>query len=128
MDLFQSCFFVQIPEGIRMALLYIHSNLDRPITLKELAEQACLNPSYFSTLFHRTMKQNPISYINSARIERAKLLLRSTDLPISQIALSLGFSQDLYFFRIFKQLTNETPNKYRSVSRQTRPVGSKNNG
>lgn len=119
-NMFQTCFFLQIPEGIRAALLYIHSNLDRPITLKELAAQACLNPSYFSTLFHKTMRQNPINYINSARIERAKLLLRNTDLPISQIALSLGFSQDLYFFRIFKQLTNETPNEYRSKFSQTK--------
>lgn len=113
-----SSFSQQMPAVVKEALLYIHSNLDHPLTLNELAEHTHLNPSYLSTLFHRVMRQSPISYVNSVRIERARILLRSTDWSISQIASSLGFSQDIYFYRLFKRLTHETPSEYRMTNRQ----------
>ena len=109
-----SSFSRQMPDGVKEALHYIHSNLDHPLSLNEIAEHIHLNPAYLSTLFRRVMNQSPISYINSVRIERAKLLLRSTDKSISEIAASLGFTQDIYFYRLFKQLAKVTPSEYRS--------------
>ena len=99
------------------ALHYIHSHLDHALSLNEIAEHIHLNPAYLSTLFRKVMDQSPISYINSVRIERAKLLLRSTEQSISEIAASLGFTQDIYFYRLFKQLTKVTPSEYRSSAR-----------
>lgn len=112
-----SSFSGQMPDGIKEALHYIHSNLDHPLSLNEIAEHIHLNPAYLSTLFRKVMNQSPISYINSVRIERAKLLLRSTDQSVSEIAASLGFTQDIYFYRLFKQLVKVTPNEYRSSAR-----------
>lgn len=109
-----SSFSRQMPDCVKEALHYIHSNLDHALSLNEIAEHIHLNPAYLSTLFRKVMNQSPISYINSVRIERAKLLLRSTDQPVSEIAASLGFTQDIYFYRLFKQLTKVTPNEYRS--------------
>lgn len=123
-----SSFSQQMPAGVKAALLYIHSNLDHPLTLHEIAEHTHLNPSYLSTLFHRVMRQSPISYVNSVRIERARILLRNTDLPISQIASSLGFSQDIYFYRLFKRLTHETPSEYRATYRKVRSMISESGG
>ena len=60
------------------------------------------------------MRQNLISYVNSVRIERARLLLRNTDQSVSRIAASLGFSQDIYFYRLFKRIARETPSEYRA--------------
>lgn len=114
-----SSFSRQMPDGVKEVLLYIHANLDHQLTLNELAEHTHLNPSYLSTLFHRVMRQSPISYVNSVRIERARILLRTTDLPISQISSSLGFSQDIYFYRLFKRLTNTTPSEYREAYSQS---------
>ena len=108
-----SSFSGQMPDGVKEALHYIHSNLDHPLSLNEIAEHIHLNPAYLSTLFRRVMNQSPISYINSVRIERAKLL-RSTNQSVSEIAASLGFTQDIYFYRLFKQLAKATPNEYRS--------------
>ena len=119
-----SSFSQQMPAGVTSALLYIHSNLDHPLTLHEIAEHTHLNPSYLSTLFHRVMRQSPISYVNSVRIERARILLRNTDLPVSQIASSLGFSQDIYFYRLFKRLSHETPSEYRAAYRHEKPGNS----
>lgn len=113
-----STFSSQMPAGVAAALLYIRDNLDHPLTLNEIAVHTHLNPSYLSTLFHKVMRQSLISYVNAVRIERARSLLRSTDLPVSQIASSLGFSQDIYFYRLFKRLTHETPSEYRASCRQ----------
>lgn len=119
-----SSFSRQMPDCVKEALHYIHSNLDHPLSLNEIAEHIHLNPAYLSTLFRRTMNQSPISYINSVRIERAKLLLRSTNQSISEIAASLGFAQDIYFYRLFKQLTKVTPSEYRaSAQRQDSKTG-----
>ncbi len=112
-----SSFSRQMPDCVKEALHYIHSNLDHALSLNEIAEHIHLNPAYLSTLFRKVMNQSPISYINSVRIERAKLLLRSTEQPISEIASSLGFTQDIYFYRLFKQLTKVTPSEYRSSAR-----------
>lgn len=112
-----SSFSKQMPDCVKEALHYIHSNLDHALSLNEIAEHIHLNPAYLSTLFRKVMDQSPISYINSVRIERAKLLLRSTEQSISEIAASLGFTQDIYFYRLFKQLTKVTPSEYRSSAR-----------
>lgn len=112
-----SSFSQQMPDAVKEAILYIYSNLDHPLTLNELAEHTHLNPSYLSTLFHRVMRQSPINFVNSVRIERARILLRTTDWSISQIASKLGFSQDIYFYRLFKKLTHETPSEYRAANR-----------
>ncbi len=114
-----SSFSEKMPVSITSALLYIHSNLDHPLTLNEIARHTHLNPSYLSTLFHKVMRLSPISYINSVRIERAKILLRSTDLPVSRVAAAIGFADDIYFYRLFKKTARETPNEYREHYRQT---------
>lgn len=108
-----SSFSGKMPRSITSALLYIHSNLDHPLTLNEIAAHIHLNPSYLSSLFHKVMRLSLISYINSVRIERAKTLLRNTDLSVNRIASALGFVQDIYFYRLFKQVVRETPNEYR---------------
>nr|WP_300675950.1 helix-turn-helix domain-containing protein [uncultured Acetatifactor sp.] len=113
-----SSFSSQMPDCVKETLHYIHSNLDHPLSLNEIAEHIHLNPAYLSTLFRRVMNQSPISYINSVRIERAKLLLRSTDQSVSEIAASLGFAQDIYFYRLFKHLAKVTPSEYRSSAQR----------
>lgn len=113
-----SSFSRQMPDCVKEALHYIHDNLDHPLSLNEIAEHIHLNPAYLSTLFRRVMNQSPISYINSVRIERAKLLLRSTDQSVNEIAASLGFAQDIYFYRLFKHHAKVTPNEYRSSAQR----------
>lgn len=117
-----SSFSQRMPASITAALLYIHSNLDHALTLNEIAAHTHLNPSYLSTLFHKVMRQSLISYVNSVRIDRARLLLKNTDLSISRIASGLGFSQDIYFYRLFKRIARETPSEYRARIRSGAPA------
>lgn len=109
-----SSFSEKMPDSITSALLYINANLDQPLTLNEIAGHTHLNPSYLSTLFHKVMRLNLVTYINSLRIEKAKAMLRNTELPVSQIALAVGFSQDIYFYRLFKRIAGQTPSEYRN--------------
>lgn len=94
-------------------LIYIQQNLDREMTLKELAGIMDLHPTYFSDLFHRLIGMRPVAYINRKRIEQAQLLLMTTTLSIKEISYRLGFSDPNYFTRVFKKQTGSSPRLYR---------------
>ena len=84
-------------------------------TLRRLADRVGLAPSYLAELFADHLGQPPHRYLNERRIDRARQLLESSDLTITALALSLGFSSSQHFARVFRQLTNTTPTAYRSA-------------
>lgn len=94
---------------------YIDNNLDRDISIQELADRAHLHPNYFCRFFKKHTGLTPMDYIASKRIAKAKELLLSTRLPINQIALMTGFSDYNYFSRQFKHYTDFTPGDYRKL-------------
>lgn len=102
---------VQLEEVIQ---LHLYSDLK----LNELAKLCNLSLSSFKREFKKEFNDSPNNYILSKRIEKAKELLRISDLPISEIAYEIGFQDPLYFTRLFKKRTNITPTKYR-----TEPLG-----
>lgn len=83
-------------------------------TLKELADRAGLAPAYLAELFAAELGQPPHRYLNERRIDRARQLLESSDVTITALALSLGFSSSQHFARVFRQLTGSTPTAVRS--------------
>lgn len=99
--------------AIKKAVNYIHNNYDKKITLKKLAEEVYLNPSYLSVLFKKETGENFIDYLTNYRIEKAKELLGRINLKIYQIANKVGYNNRKYFTEIFKKKTGITPNKYR---------------
>ncbi|MDB8791025.1 helix-turn-helix transcriptional regulator [Romboutsia sp. 1001216sp1] len=74
-----------------------------------------LSQCYFSKLFKKETGLNFINYLNSKKISKAKELLVSTDEPINNIAINLGFEDCGYFIRVFKKSENITPKKYRDL-------------
>ena len=96
-------------------LEYIMQNLDKKITLKELSREACLSEDYFSRLFLQTFGIRPIEFINRKRIEKAQLLLLTTQLSQENIAIQVGFTDISYFSRLFKKYTKVTPMKYQRM-------------
>jgi two-component system response regulator YesN len=91
--------------------------LQRPISLVDMAEVVHLNPTYFSNLFADFMGERPVEYLNRKRIERAQLLLLSTNLPLKEIAAGTGFSEANYFSRVFSKHIGMPPQKYRYQER-----------
>jgi len=92
---------------------YIYDNLNKQITLSDLAEHVFLNPIYLSSYFKEKTGENFSAYLKNVRIERAKQLLKKIDLPISQIYEEVGFKSESYFYKLFKSVTGITPQQYR---------------
>ncbi|MGL5061961.1 MAG: helix-turn-helix domain-containing protein [Microcoleus sp.] len=95
------------------ALEFIESHLDRPFTLAQLAGVLGMSVYYFCRQFKQSMGVPPHQYVTRRRIEKAKNLLWHTQLPISDIALQVGFETPNAFSRLFRQLTGTTPKDFR---------------
>lgn len=98
---------------IQQAIEYIHTNLNRDLSLVELASVVNISPTYFASLFKQAIGVSPHQYVIQERVERAKLMLSKTDLAITDIALQLGFSSQSHLTQKFKRLTGVTPKQVR---------------
>ncbi|WP_251550302.1 response regulator transcription factor [Neobacillus muris] len=105
-------------DTIRKAIRYIDQHLKDDLTLKDVAAHVHLNPSYFSVLFKEQVNLNFSEYVTRRRIQRAKELVISTDLPISEIAEEAGYKTAKYFIKIFKELEGMTPSAYRKANNE----------
>jgi AraC-like DNA-binding protein len=103
--------------ALHPAVLRVKQLLDQRFherwTLRRLADQVGLAPAYLAELFVSQLGQPPHRYLNERRIDRARQLLESSDLTITALAFSLGFSSSQHFARVFRQLTGTTPTAYR---------------
>ena len=100
-------------KEIEKVLKYISDNLGKELTLELLADVAGFDKSYFLRKFKKQTGTTPMVYILSRRIERAKALLRFSDLNITQIAIATGFQSVHYFSRVFFEYVKVRPSDYR---------------
>ena len=77
--------------------------------MKDMAELCHLSPSYFSRLFSRELGETFVNYVNRGKIERAKKLLRESNLSVSQIAADAGYIDTSHFIQLFKRFEGVTP-------------------
>ena len=105
---------------IKAALRIIDYNYTSPITINQIAERLSLNSSYFSRIFTEQTGMSPKQYILNKRMERAKELLKETDISVYEIAYSVGYEDQLYFSRIFKKHIGMPPLEFRK-SAQAEP-------
>ncbi len=101
---------------IRQAVRFINDNYRTDIRLDAVAAEAGMSSSHFSRTFKKVMGLPYQEYLNRRRITKAKELLRASPRSITEIAVSLGFSDPTGFGRIFKKLTGQTPSAYRRQS------------
>lgn len=106
----------KLKELMGIAVNFIHTNFERDISLADIAGFVFLSPSYFTRAFKEETGMSPINYLLKVRIDRAKELLVDTGLKISDIALSVGFSNQQRFNEMFKKHTHVTPLQYRKKS------------
>jgi AraC family transcriptional regulator len=92
---------------------YIHAHLNEPLSLKTIAKVIDISPSHFLTLFKQSTGLSPHQYVIAQRIEKAKLLLRKTDLPIAEIADQTGFADQSHLTRMMRRHTGRTPKMLR---------------
>ncbi len=94
---------------------FIQQNLGSKITLPDLAKSVCLSPDYLSKHFLEIVGVRPMEYVSRVRMERAQMLLVTTDLPIKQIAEIVGIGTNSYFSTLFKKHTLLSPEEYRKI-------------
>ena len=96
-----------------MILDYIHENYNRPLTTADLAEKWYISESHLCKIFKRSVGMTVLEYLNSFRIDKAAMLLQSTDSGISEIAQKVGFDNLNYFDRMFKKYKGMSPQSFR---------------
>nr|AGS54007.1 DNA-binding response regulator, AraC family [uncultured bacterium contig00160] len=99
--------------ALRKAERYIWMNYTRKLSLQEIAQVSGLSAPYFSTIFKEEMGENLSSYLNRLRVEKAAVMLVTTNTSINEIAKTCGFEDQSWFSKIFKNNTGFTPGKYR---------------
>ncbi len=97
----------------REMLSYIQQHYTEKITLRMLAEEFHLSEKYISVYFKKHFSISFMQYVGHLRMTKAKQLLLSTDLPITEVALSCGFFSVNLFIRNFKEMYQVTPLQYR---------------
>lgn len=92
---------------------YINDHLSEDLSLVRLAELVYFNPTYLSSMFKQVTGINLVSYINGIRIEKAKELLTSTNIKISDVADRIGCTSSSYFTQFFRREVGISPHDYR---------------
>lgn len=88
---------------------YMESHLDQRIGLEALAAMAGLSTHHFARAFHQSVGMPPHSYLLSRRLEKAGRMLRETKLPLAEIAVATGFSDQSHLARHFRRQTGMPP-------------------
>ena len=106
---------------ISASLSYIDAHLTENLSLELLASKASLSPVYFHKRFTSALNMTPHEYILKKRLQKAKILLISTNMPISSISYDCAFSSQSYFSYIFKKTLGKTPAEYTKLAIENHP-------
>jgi two-component system response regulator YesN len=107
---------------IRPAINYIDANYDKPITLADIARISHLSVSRLAHIFKEQMGITIIDYLTSVRIERAKQLLLATEQSCTEICFQVGYNNQSYFSRTFKELVGMSPRQFRARNQRREKI------
>ena len=103
-----------IQPGIRELQDWVSDNLDSDLSVPALAERAFMSPRNFARVFSREVGLTPAAYVESLRLERARLLLETTEMQLEEIARRCGFGTVETLRRAFGRRLRVSPSDYRS--------------
>lgn len=107
---------------IQQVLRHIRRHIYEPLSVPALADVACLSSSHLIRLFRKETGLTPLQYVNLKKMEKAQLMLLTSDTPVKNIILQLGFSDPSYFDRLFRRQLGMTPLQYRERNRDGQPL------
>lgn len=106
---------IQSGHVLKQALDYIDSHYcDETISLNEVAAKAGVSPNHLSSVFSQNMQKTLIEYITNKRMEKAKKLLKTTNVSTGSIAAEIGYKDPRYFSFVFKKTQGMSPREYRA--------------
>lgn len=104
----------QSSKVLRKALEYIDKNYaNESISLNEVASMVNVSANYLSASFSQSMEKTFVEYLTNKRMEKAKMLLKTTDKSSSEIGLEVGYKDPHYFSFVFKKTQGCSPREYR---------------
>jgi len=103
-------------DALKRVLMFIDEHLSRDIGLNDVAEAAFLSPSYLSQLLKKQTGQAFVQWLTARRMERARELLVHSGERISSVAHLVGFPDEAYFTRRFRQRFGTSPSAYRQAA------------
>lgn len=104
----------ELYERFYRILRYCHENYDEKISISQLADSEHINRNYFSQFISKTVFKNFSNMIKYIRCYEAEQLLLKTNLPVSEISYTCGFSDNKYFYSAFKIWWGITPSEHRA--------------
>ena len=108
------------PWQAKRVAAYIEANINSNFRATDLAGIVQLSVSYFFRAFRRSFGETPHAYVTRQRMRRAQVIMRSSQMPLSQIALDCGMSDQAHFTRVFRKVVGINPGVWR---RQFHPRG-----
>lgn len=104
-------------EPVERAIAYLRDTLETVVHVPELASLVGVSPSHLSALFKRATGGGVLVYQTGLRVARARFLLDTTTLTVAEVAAELGYSDPLYFSRLFRRAQGQSPRDYRQCPR-----------
>jgi len=99
---------------IQEAIAYMEQHISEAFTIKEVSSHVHLNASYFSVLFKEETGVSFTDFLSSLRLDKAKMLLRDSELSLDDICEQIGIQSTSYFIKMFKKFEGVTPKQFRS--------------
>ncbi|QXM09491.1 response regulator transcription factor [Geomonas subterranea] len=108
-----------LPPNLLRCIRYIKENLGDPISLESMAQEGGLSKHHFCREFKKIIGMTPMQFLSRLRIKRSKDLLRK-DIPVSTVAMKVGFNDLSSFNRHFRELVGGTPSEFKkSLQRES---------
>lgn len=101
------------PWRIRRLKAFVEEHLSQPIRVVDLSAAVGLSATHFSRAFGRSFGEPPHVYLIQRRIDRARHLMLTSDISLSDLAAACGFSDQAHFCRLFRRYTGRTPAVWR---------------
>lgn len=109
----RSPYAANLPADLRRLLSYIDRQLEEPLTARVLAQVAGVSEATLTRRFRAHLDSSPMAWVIGRRIAHATNLLRTTSLPVAQVARRCGIGDPYYFSRLFRERLGESPSAWR---------------
>ena len=107
---------------------FIEAHLAEPVRVAQIADAVHMSPFHFTRVFKQATGESPHAYLTSRRMDRAKFLLSESDMPLVDVAATVGFQTQGHFTEVFRRRVGITPRRYRVSRRGRNPQGSRTDG
>ncbi len=100
-------------QKVERVRAFIEAHLAEPVRVEQLADTVHMSPFHFTRMFKQATGESPHAYLTSRRMDRAKVLLSQSAMPLVDVAATVGFQTQGHFTEVFRRRVGITPRRYR---------------